>query len=72
MSKLKRMMIRYFPPGLVIEKEENGKLVSLELELFDLNAEADIEVVANRIIHEEKAIKMNKKHALLGCLKSVF
>ena len=51
--KLKRFLLRYYPPGVILEYELRDKSRELkEIDLLHLTAESDIEVIVNQIVFE--------------------
>ena len=42
--KLKRFLLRYFPPGIILEYETNGETKQKTVDLLDLNVDTDAEV----------------------------
>ena len=55
--RLRRFLLRYHPPGLIIEYERRGVTRTKEINLFELTPEDDPEAVAMGIIENEALIK---------------
>ena len=55
--RLRRFLLRYHPPGLIIEYERRGVTKTKEINLFELTPEDDPEAVAMGIIENEALIK---------------
>ena len=55
--KLKKFLLRYYPPGIILEYTHNGELMQRSVDLLDLTAETDTEAVLNQIVEREKMIK---------------
>ncbi|KAL7678697.1 putative WD40/YVTN repeat-like-containing domain superfamily, coatomer beta' subunit (COPB2) [Plasmopara halstedii] len=63
--KLKRFLLRYYPPGIILEYElRDGTREMKEIDLLHLNAESDIEVLINQIVSEEPLISDSRKPQL--------
>uniref|UniRef100_A0A0L8FN25 Uncharacterized protein n=1 Tax=Octopus bimaculoides TaxID=37653 RepID=A0A0L8FN25_OCTBM len=37
--KLKRFLVRYYPPGIILEYEKSGEIKSKTIDLLDLKAQ---------------------------------
>lgn len=48
--KLKRFLLRYYPPGLILEYETKGELRSKDIDLLDLTEDTDLDALATVII----------------------
>eukprot|EP00435_Cladocopium_sp_Y103_P057340 s439_g19.t1 len=67
--KLKRFLLRYYPPGIVLEyQRRNGDLETKCIDLLNLTPETDVEVLINQIVFEEPLISENKKDTLRGMI----
>ena len=42
--KLKRFLLRYYPPGIILEYEQSGEMRNKHVDLLDLTPETDVEV----------------------------
>jgi dynein assembly factor with WDR repeat domains 1 len=66
--KLKRFLLRYFPPGIILEYTQgdgpDATLRQKPVDLLDLTAETDIEVLVNQIVRQEPLISENRKPQL--------
>lgn len=63
--KLKRFLLRYYPPGIILEYElRDGTRETKEIDLLHLTAESDIEVLVNQIVFEEPLISESRKPQL--------
>mmetsp|Transcript_3018 Transcript_3018/g.3510 ORF Transcript_3018/g.3510 Transcript_3018/m.3510 type:complete len:171 (-) Transcript_3018:38-550(-) len=63
--KLKRFLLRYFPPGIVLEyQRRNGDIETKSIDLLNLTPDTDVEVLLNQIVFEEPLISENKKDTL--------
>jgi dynein assembly factor with WDR repeat domains 1 len=63
--KLKRFLLRYFPPGIILEYELRDKTREMkEIDLLHLTPETDVEVLVNQIVCEEPLISDNRKPQL--------
>ncbi|KAK2951604.1 putative Dynein assembly factor with WDR repeat domains 1 [Blattamonas nauphoetae] len=69
---LKRFLIRYFPPGVIIEyADADGQLCVQTIDLLDLSGSSDAEMVADTIIREISIISASKKPQLLRLVKKL-
>lgn len=59
--KLKRFLLRYFPPGIILEYESNGEVKQKTIDLLDLTVDTDAEVLLNRIMRQEPLIPESKR-----------
>jgi dynein assembly factor with WDR repeat domains 1 len=63
--RLKRLLIRYFPPGIVLEyARKSGEVETKAIDLLNLTPDTDVEVVINQIAWEERLISESKKPVL--------
>ena len=63
--KLKRFLLRYFPPGIILEYELRDKTREMkEIDLLHLTPETDVEVLVNQVVCEEPLISDNRKPQL--------
>ena len=42
--KLKKFLLRYYPPGIILQYERDGQMKQKPIDLLDLTPDADIEV----------------------------
>lgn len=70
--KLKKFLIRYFPPGIIIEYERsNGETEVKSLDLLNLTSETDARSLVEEILCEESLIPSNKKHYLVSLVQKL-
>lgn len=70
--KLKKLLLRYFPPGILLEYERsNGESEVKSLDLLNLNEETDVEALVEEILSEEPLIPFSKKHYLVTMIKKL-
>ncbi|KAJ0392751.1 hypothetical protein P43SY_009650 [Pythium insidiosum] len=63
--RLKRFLLRYYPPGIILEYElRDGTREMKEIDLLHLTAESDVEVLVNQIVFEEPLISESRKPQL--------
>lgn len=43
-AKLKKLMLRYFPPGIILQYSINGCMKQKFIDLLELSADTDLEV----------------------------
>jgi dynein assembly factor with WDR repeat domains 1 len=71
MGKLKRILLRYYPPGIILEYQVNNAFKSSHLDLLDLNEYTNIETLADEIIQQEPIIPLAKRPKLLELLEKL-
>jgi len=59
--KLKRFLLRYFPPGIILEYESNGEMKQKTIDLLSLTVETDVEVLLNQILKQEPLLTESKR-----------
>ena len=60
--KLKRFLLRYYPPGIILEYELRDKTKKMkEIDLLHLTSDADVDVIVNQIVFEEPLISAAKR-----------
>ncbi len=47
--KLKKFLLRYYPPGIILQYERDGVMKQKPIDLLDLTADVDIEVCTRRV-----------------------
>ena len=62
--KLKRFLLRYYPPGILLEYEQQGELRQKSVDLLSLTPETDVEVLVNQIVRSEPLISDHRKPQL--------
>ena len=63
--KLKRFLLRYYPPGIILEYvKRDGTRDAKEIDLLHLTPETEVEVLVNQIIFEEPLISKQRKPQL--------
>ena len=62
--KLKRFLLRYYPPGIILEYEQTGELRQKAVDLLTLSPETDVEVLVNQIVWQEALISEQRKPQL--------
>merc|ERR1712216_307106 len=62
--KLKRFLLRYYPPGILLEYEQQGELLQKSVDLLSLTPETDVEVLVNQIVRSEPLISDHRKSQL--------
>mmetsp|Transcript_2982 Transcript_2982/g.8482 ORF Transcript_2982/g.8482 Transcript_2982/m.8482 type:complete len:84 (-) Transcript_2982:1280-1531(-) len=63
--KLKRFLLRYYPPGILLEYEQAGELKTKSVDLLNLTPESDVEVLVNQIVRQEV---QPSRHSPASCL----
>merc|ERR1719217_1874394 len=62
--KLKRFLLRYYPPGIILEYEQQAELRQKSIDLLTLTPETDVEVLVNQIVRQETLISEHRKPQL--------
>ena len=62
--KLRRFLLRYYPPGIILEYEQGGELRNKAVDLLTLTPESDLEVLVNQVVRQEALISENRKPQL--------
>jgi len=62
--KLKRFLLRYYPPGIILEYEQANELRNKSIDLLNLSAETDVELILDQIIQHEPLIKESRRSQL--------
>ena len=62
--KLKKFLLRYYPPGVLLEYEHGGIIRQKSIDLLNLTAETDVEVLLSQIIRQEPLISEARRPAL--------
>ena len=85
MPKLKRFLLRYFPPGIILEYEVKGEQLTKTLDLLDLNARSvagcfsatfrrftrsNAETLTDRLIKQEPLISEKRKAQVIKLIES--
>ena len=71
--KLKRFLLRYYPPGIIIEyQRSNGEIETKSIDLLNLTQQTDIESLASQILFEEPMITEARRPQLIQLITSLF
>merc|ERR1712070_549859 len=62
--KLKRFLLRYYPPGIILEYEQADELRNKSIDLLNLSGETDVELILDQIIQHEPLIKESRRSQL--------
>ncbi|GFH05723.1 WD_REPEATS_REGION domain-containing protein, partial [Haematococcus lacustris] len=63
-SKLKKFLLRYYPPGIILQYERDGCMKQKPVDLLGLSPDTDVEVVCTQIIQQEPLVSENRRPAL--------
>lgn len=70
--KLKKILLRYFPPGVILEyQKSNGEMESKSVDLLNLNEHTDVEELVDEILQEEPLIPFSKKHIMVDLINKL-
>ena len=62
--KLKRFLLRYYPPGIILEYESGGEDFTKPIDLLDLTPDTDVDVLLSQIIRQESLLSEKRKPQL--------
>jgi dynein assembly factor with WDR repeat domains 1 len=67
--KLKKFLLRYYPPGIILEYiKSNGETEIKSIDLLNLNEQTNVEELVDEILEEEPLIPPSKKHYLVSLI----
>jgi len=70
--KLKRFLLRYYPPGIILEYvRSNGEQETKSIDLLNLSLETNVDELVNEIVLEEPIITESKKPQLKSLIKKL-
>lgn len=58
--RLKKFLLRYYPPGIILEYEQSGMMKSKSIDLLDLKPTSDVDLLLDDIIAKEPLITPSK------------
>jgi len=68
--RLKRFLLRYYPPGLTLECERaDGSVLSKTIDLLHLTPDTDLDECISDIIHSEPFIKEKRRPHIKALLQ---
>jgi dynein assembly factor with WDR repeat domains 1 len=62
--KLKKFLLRYYPPGIILQYERDGVMKQKPIDLLDLTPDVDIEVCWGAVGFEALAARESQRDAL--------
>jgi dynein assembly factor with WDR repeat domains 1 len=68
--KLKRFLLRYYPPGIILEYEQGGRTLSKCVDLLDLRPESDVAALVQEICSREPLVTPRKAEQLAALIRS--
>ena len=69
--KLKKILVRYYPPGITLEySRSNGEVESKCIDLLNLSKDTDIDELISEIMAEEALITESKRPQIKTIIKS--
>lgn len=70
--KLKKFLIRYYPPGIILEYiKSNGETEVKSIDLLNLNEQTNVDELVDEILAEEPLIPQSKKHYLVTLINKL-
>jgi hypothetical protein len=71
-AKLKKLMLRFYPPGLILQYEAVGGFPKQKpIDLLDLSPDTDLEVMVTQILSQEPLLGESKRPLLQQALQRV-
>lgn len=69
---LKRFLLRYYPPRIILEIELRDKSIKLkEIDLLDLSPATNVNALANEIIRKEPLLSEGKKPYIVNLISKL-
>ena len=70
--KLKKLQLRYYPPGIILEYlKTNGETEVKSVDLLNLNEETNVEELVDQILQEQSLIPQQKKYYLVELIRKL-
>lgn len=70
--KLKKFLLRYYPPGIILEYiKSNGEIEVKSIDLLNLSEETKVNELVDEILNEEPLIPMSKKYYLVNLIQKL-
>lgn len=69
--KLKKFLVRYYPPGIILQYEKDNMMKQKPIDLLDLTPDVDVDILATQIINQEPLIGENRRETLKGLLQKL-
>lgn len=69
--KLKKFLVRYYPPGIILQYEKDGLMKQKPIDLLDLTPDVDVDLLAGQIINQEPLIGDNRRETLKQLLQKL-
>ena len=66
--KLKKFLLRYYPPGVILLYEQQGQQYQRTLDLLDLRPGTDVEALVAQIMQSEPLLTENRRKHLRGLI----
>lgn len=61
--KLKRLLLRYYPPGIILEHKEDGEIYQRSIDLLDLSPSTETEVLVSHVVEQEAPLLGESKRS---------
>ena len=58
--RLKRFLLRYYPPGVILEYEQGGSVKTKSIDLLDLKPDSDVDSVVDKVFAAEPLITKSR------------
>ncbi|KAF8569721.1 WD domain G-beta repeat protein [Paragonimus westermani] len=69
--KLKRFLLRYFPPGIILEYEQGGDTKTKSLDLLELTSKSDTEEILAEICEKEPLVTEKRKFQVFELIEKL-
>eukprot|EP00794_Sanderia_malayensis_P011242 gene11242-12422_t len=63
--RLRRFLLRYYPPGIILEYEQSKVLKTKSIDLLDLKPESDVDAILDDIVAKEPLVTASKMEQVL-------
>lgn len=58
--KLKRFLLRYYPPGIILEYEQGGAVKTKSIDLLDLKPDSNVEKIVSEVFDSEPLVTKSR------------
>ena len=69
--KLKKFLLRYYPPGIILLYEQGGHQYQRTLDLLDLAPGTDVEALVAQIMQSEPLLTENRRHHIVKLINKL-
>merc|ERR1712179_165089 len=69
--KLRRFLLRYYPPGIILEYEQSKVMKTKSIDLLDLQPESDVSAIVHEIMTREPLITTSRLEQLSNLISKL-